>query len=94
MSPPLRRTDRRAVQPVELHDVLPRELLDLPPALSVEQVARLLRIGRNAAYEAVATGELPALRIGHRWVIPTVPILRLLGVEVGEDVTLKKRKVR
>ncbi|MGH8908854.1 MAG: helix-turn-helix domain-containing protein [Egibacteraceae bacterium] len=48
-----------------------RELRDLPAALTVEQTARILGIGRNQAYEAVAAGNLPAIRIGRRWVVPT-----------------------
>jgi excisionase family DNA binding protein len=66
--------------------VVPRELLDLPATLTVEEAARLLRIGRNQAYQAVASGELPAKRIGRRWVIPTVRLLRLLGVDAHEDM--------
>jgi len=68
--------------------VVPHELVGLPPTLTVEHAARLCGIGRNAAYEAVAAGELPALRIGRRWVVPTVPLLRMLGVEVADDVSL------
>ncbi len=33
---------------------------------TVEETARLLRIGRSAAYEAVRRGEIPALRFGRR----------------------------
>ena len=32
--------------------------------LRVEEAARLLRIGRNQCYDAIARGELPAVRIG------------------------------
>jgi excisionase family DNA binding protein len=67
---------------------LPRELVDLPPTLTVERVAKLLGVGRNAAYEAVASGQLPALRVGRRWVVPTVPFLRLLGVSVTSEVVV------
>src|SRR6478736_8768542 len=41
-----------------------------PPAtigrqtLTVEEAAALLGIGRNSAYQAIARGELPALRLG------------------------------
>ena len=65
--------------------LMPRELLDLPPTLTVEHAARLCGIGRNAAYEAVASGELPGMRIGRRWVVPTMRLLRLLGVGVDEE---------
>lgn len=38
---------------------------DLPPMLTVDEVARLLRVDRKTVYEAVQRGELPgALRVG------------------------------
>lgn len=43
--------------------------------LTVEELARLLRIGRNQAYEAIERGEVPGvLRLGHsiRLSVPTV----------------------
>lgn len=39
-------------------------------ALSVEQVAALLGIGRTLAYNAVRKGEIPRVRVGGRWLIP------------------------
>lgn len=39
-------------------------------ALSVEQVAALLGIGRTLAYNAVKRGEIPRVRVGGRWLIP------------------------
>jgi excisionase family DNA binding protein len=68
--------------------VLPEALVGLSPTLTVEHAGRLCGIGRNAAYEAVAAGELPGVRIGRRWVVPTVPLLRLLGIQVVEEVPL------
>jgi excisionase family DNA binding protein len=58
------------------------EIRRLPPALTVEQAARLLRIGRSKAYEAVKTGEWPTrvLRVGRCIRIPTADVLRLLGL--------------
>ena len=46
---------------------------------SVEEVARVLGIGRNTAYEAVRTGKIPALRIGRRYLIPVDALQRLLS---------------
>ena len=53
---------------------------ELPPTLTVEQAGALLGISRSAAYQAVATGELPALRIGRRWIVPTAPLV-MLGLQ-------------
>jgi excisionase family DNA binding protein len=38
--------------------------------MSVEEVAEVLGIGRASAYAAVKSGQIPALRIGHRLVVP------------------------
>jgi excisionase family DNA binding protein len=38
--------------------------------LTVEEAAKLLRIGRSAAYEAVRRGELPALHFGRTIRVP------------------------
>ena len=57
---------------------------DLPPVLTVSEVARMFRIGRNAAYEAVARGEIPSIRFGRSIRIPTARLLGLLGVAEEE----------
>lgn len=38
--------------------------------VTVEEAAGLLGIGRNLAYQLVRSGQIPALRLGARWVIP------------------------
>jgi excisionase family DNA binding protein len=37
---------------------------------SVDEVAALLGIARGVAYESVRNGEIPATRVGRRWLIP------------------------
>lgn len=37
---------------------------------SVEQVAEMLGVARGVAYEQVRSGEIPAIRVGRRWLIP------------------------
>lgn len=46
---------------------------------TVPQVAKMLGINRNLAYELARRGELPALRLGRRLVCPKQAIDRLLG---------------
>ena len=60
------------------------ELNDLPPTLGLEAAAQLLGIGRTNAYTLAQTGEFPVplLPIGRRYRVPTLPVLRLLGVEL------------
>jgi len=45
---------------------------------TVDEVAERLGIGRNAAYDAIRRGELPALRIGRRIVVPRAALDRML----------------
>ena len=35
----------------------------------IREAARQLGIGENAAYKAAQRGELPAIRVGHKWII-------------------------
>ena len=45
---------------------------------TVEEVRAVLGLGRNAVYEAVRRGEIPAIRIGGRWLVPRASLERLL----------------
>jgi excisionase family DNA binding protein len=47
--------------------------------LRVEEAAAMLGISRNLAYELVGRGELPAVRLGRRIVVPRAAIETLLG---------------
>ena len=51
--------------------------------LSVDEVARQLGIGRNAAYAAVRAGQIPAVRVGRRWLVPRRALEVLLGEADG-----------
>ncbi len=46
---------------------------------SVEEAGRLLGISRAHAYELVARGELPHLRLGRRLVVPKHTLATLLA---------------
>jgi excisionase family DNA binding protein len=46
--------------------------------VTVEEAAKALGIGRAAAYDAVKRGEIPAIRIGRRVVVPRSGLERLL----------------
>jgi excisionase family DNA binding protein len=50
--------------------------------LTVDEAAYLLNISRGLAYELVARGELPAVRLGRRIVIPRVAMEELLGTPI------------
>ncbi len=50
------------------------------PTITVERAAELCGLSRNSAYSAVQRGEIPSLRFNRRVVVPTAPLLRLLGI--------------
>ena len=47
--------------------------------VTVEEAARLLGVSRGLAYELVARGQLPALRLGRRRVVPRIAIDALIA---------------
>jgi excisionase family DNA binding protein len=56
--------------------------------LTVKKAAELLGIGVNSAYEAVARGELPHIRIGRSIRIPRAALERFLAgkeIEAPDD---------
>jgi excisionase family DNA binding protein len=52
--------------------------------VSVTEAALLLGIGRSLAYELVARGELPSLRLGRRVLIPRQSLDTLLAAAVRD----------
>lgn len=58
--------------------------MDQPLVLTVPEAAQLLRISRAFAYELIARGDLPALRLGRRLVIPRHALDTLLNL--SEDI--------
>lgn len=48
--------------------------------ISVEEAARVIGIGRSAAYEAARTGAIPTRRLGRRLLVPVPALLEWLGV--------------
>jgi excisionase family DNA binding protein len=47
--------------------------------ITVEQAARVLGLGRTAAYDAARRGELPTRRLGRRLFVPVPALLDWLG---------------
>lgn len=47
--------------------------------LTVEEAGKMLGIGRNQAYEAARTGQIPSIRIGKRLLISKVALERMLS---------------
>jgi excisionase family DNA binding protein len=55
-----------------------------PATYTVHEAAKILRIGRDAAYEAARTGAIPAIRIGHRILIPRAALEAMLAGKTTE----------
>ena len=51
--------------------------------VTVEEAAQMLGISRSSAYECVRRGELRALRLGRRLVVPRAALEELLGVSTA-----------
>jgi excisionase family DNA binding protein len=60
-----------------------------PLVISVPEAGRRLGIGRSAAYQAAARGELPCIRIGGLLRVPVRALERKLDAagEASEDAT-------
>jgi excisionase family DNA binding protein len=73
---PAARDDSRPETSSDPAEVLRDERL----TLSVTEAAAVLGISRALAYELVARGELPALHLGRRLLVPKAALLGLLGL--------------
>jgi excisionase family DNA binding protein len=49
-----------------------------PQTYQISEAAKLLGIGRNHAYEAAKRGEIPAIKIGRRVLVPRAALDRML----------------
>jgi len=45
---------------------------------NVSEVAKLLGLSRNTAYQAVRSGQIPSVKISKRYLIPKASLQRLL----------------
>ena len=61
------------------NDELCSNIEQLPLVLRIDELMPELKIGRNAAYALVRSGQIKALRIGNSYRIPRSELLRFLG---------------
>jgi excisionase family DNA binding protein len=52
---------------------------------TVAEAGELLGISRSFAYELVARGELPVIRLGRRRLVPKVALLAILEPDSSDD---------
>ena len=55
--------------------------------VTVAQAASVFGVDVRTVSRAIENGELPALRLGRRVLIPRLPLLAVLGVTVHDTVT-------
>lgn len=46
--------------------------------ITVQEAANLLGLSRNSAYQGIATGEIPHIKVGKRILIPRVAFEKML----------------
>ena len=73
----------------ETHDA--PDDIELPdkPTFSVTEAAAILGVSRDTVYQCVSTGEIPALRLGRRLLIPRAALARMLRGSQGSSSTGK-----
>lgn len=52
--------------------------------VTIDVAGKVLGLGRNSAYAAAQSGQIPTLRIGRRILVPTAPLRRMLGLQEKE----------
>ncbi len=55
------------------------EIKDLPMTLTVEEIAKILRVGRNTAYQLVREGDIHCIRCGRKIIIPRESLEKFLS---------------
>ena len=60
---------------------------ELPLLLTVDEAAHVMRLSRNGAYNAVADGAIPSIRIGRSIRIPRDALATALGLGADDEGT-------
>jgi excisionase family DNA binding protein len=61
-----------------------QRLRSRPVGYTVAEVARMLRIGKNAAYDMISNNEIPSVRVGRLLRIPVRPFHEKFGDTVPD----------
>jgi excisionase family DNA binding protein len=56
--------------------------------LTIEEAARILGVGRSKAYEFARTGKIPAIRLGHKLLVPKAALEEFLRAARMPDAGL------
>ena len=66
-------------------------LEEYPDILTVEEACEALRVGDNALYALLGSGELKGYRNGRVWRIPKLAVQEYILESMGKKITLNKR---
>lgn len=64
---------------------------DEADVLTVPDVARLLKIGKNNAYELIKKGDIPAIKLGRKIIVPKNSLIEFL-LDEKNYMVLKRRQ--
>lgn len=64
---------------------------DEAEVLTVTDVARLLKIGKNNAYDLIKKGDIPAIKLGRKIIVPKNSLIEFL-LDEGNYMVLKRRQ--
>jgi excisionase family DNA binding protein len=56
---------------------------DKPDFLKPLELRPILRLGKNAIYEGIRTGQIPSIKVGDRYLIPRRKIETMMGKDGG-----------
>ena len=54
--------------------------------LTIEELCKILKIGRNRAYELLEKDEIKGFRLGKPWKIPRTSLENYLKKQTGENI--------
>jgi excisionase family DNA binding protein len=69
-----------------------KELAALDPVLTVEQVADVLKIGKNFAYDLLRTNRIKGVKVGGHYRIPRKSLEQFLGVDEADLLNARERR--
>lgn len=58
------------------------------PTVDVVLAGRVLGIGKNAAYKAREAGEIPSIKVGGQYRVPTAKLREMLGLPAQPPATI------
>ena len=71
-----------------------KELKNLPPLLTTQELAKVLGISVPFCYTLVKSKGFPSFRIGKKWIIATDKLMKWIDLQTSSDENKNIRKVQ